>query len=129
MLIQKPTPVVAVAARASTLNAVYFLTQSVNIQLQHMGSFQCLLASPLGLPEGFIMWVVSPLGLGAGSHLAAGLQSGHGSPLGPSSNMAVPSHLHKQLLREDRMSWMASSIQPDPQDGAPGSHLSKYTSW
>ena len=51
------------------------------------------------------------------------------APLWPSSNMMVLSHLHKWLLREDMMFWMASSIQLGPQGGGPGSLLSKYTLW
>ena len=80
MPIQRPTLVTAVAAGASPLNAIYFLIQSVHIQLQHMGGLQCLSLSLPGLPEGLVMLVVSPLGLGVGSPLAVGLQSSHGSP-------------------------------------------------
>ena len=129
MPIQRPTLAVAAAAGASTLNAINLLTQPVNIQLQHVSGLQCLLVSIPGLPEGFVMFVVSPLGLGVGSCLAAGQQSGCGSPPLASSNMVVPSHLHKWLLREDRMSWMAPSIWLGPQGGRLGSLLSKYTSW
>ena len=84
MPIQRPNPPVAaaavVAAGLSTLDAIYFLTWPVNIQLQHMGGLQCLLVSLPGLPEGFIMLVVSPSGLGVGSHLVAGLWSSCSSP-------------------------------------------------
>ena len=75
------------------LDAVHFLTQSVNVQLQHMGSLQCPAVSLPGLPEDFIKLVVSPSGLGVGFWLVAGLQSGcsslsltllqHGSALSP----------------------------------------------
>ena len=50
---------------------------------------------------------VGSFSLGTGSRILFG---GCGSPLWPSSNMAVLSCLHKWILREDRISWMASSI-------------------
>ena len=80
MHFQRPTPAVAVAVGASALNAICFLTQPTNIHLQLMGGLQPPLVSLPGLLEGFIMLVVSPSGLGAGSHLAAGLQNSCSSP-------------------------------------------------
>ena len=78
MPIQRPTQVVA--AGPSTLDAIYFLAQPVNIQLQHTGGLQCPPVSLPGLLEGFIVLVVSPSGPGAGSHLVAGPQSSCSSP-------------------------------------------------
>ena len=84
MPIQRPTPAVAVAVAAAvgplTLDAVHLLTQPVSIQLQHMGGLQHLLVSLPGLPEGFVMLVVSPLGPGAGSHWVTGPWISHSSP-------------------------------------------------
>ena len=72
MPIQRPNLAAAAAVRLSTLNAIYFLTQSVDIQLQHMGGLQHPLVSLPGLLEGFIVLVVSPSGPAVGSHLASG---------------------------------------------------------
>ena len=68
MPIQRPT--LAVAAGASMLNTIYFLTQSVDIQLQHMGSLQHPLVCLPGLPEGFVC--VGSLSLGTGSMISFG---------------------------------------------------------
>ena len=91
MPIQRPTLAEAAAAGVSSLNSTYFLTQSVNIQLKHMGGLQCLLVSLPGLPEGFVVLVVSSQDW----EQDVIWQLGHGvatvTPLLPSSNMAVPS--------------------------------------
>ena len=129
MPIQRPTLVVAAAAGALALNAVCFLTQPIDIHLQHMGSLQC---PPMSLPillEGFIVLVVSPLGLGMGSRLAAELWSCHSSPPLAFLQHGSDSCLCKQILKEDRMSWMASSLQLGLQGGRPGSLQSRYTLW
>ena len=66
---------------------------------------------------------------GLGFWLADGLGVATAAPHWSSSSMAVPPHLHKWLLREDRMSWMASSFHWGPQASGLGNLLSKYTSW
>ena len=69
----------------------------------------------------FGTWSGIPVGRWAGVVAAA--------PHWSSSSMAVPPHLCKWLLREDRMSWIASSLHQGLQGGEPGDLLSKYTSW
>ena len=51
------------------------------------------------------------------------------APCGYSSGMVVQCFLCKQLLREDRMSWIASSLCQGLQGSGPGDLLSRYTSW
>ena len=51
------------------------------------------------------------------------------APHWSSSSMVVPPCLCNWLLREDRMSWIASSLHWGLQGSELGYLLSKYTSW
>ena len=115
MPIQRPTlqAAAAVAMEASVLGTLYSLAQSFNIQFLHLGSLQCWLVSLSGLSGSPIVWVISPWDLDWDSSWQMGQEVAAAAPIGPPPVWQCP-HLHKWLLREDRMSWMASSLHWAP---------------
>ena len=117
--IQRLTPWVATAAtmRAGVLGIPYpHLSLSVSHSSVRAASSACWWAS---------LWASS-----CGSSLLLGLDQNYAAaPCASSSGVAVYPHICQQILREDRMSQIASSLCQGPQGSGPGDLLSKFMPW
>ena len=82
-----------------------------------------------GLLEGLIMWASSLVGPVLGFWMVGWLVGDGGcSTLVLFQHGSTPC-LHKQLISEDKMFWIASSLSWGPHGSSLGSLLSRYTSW